>query len=238
MRILSYNIHKGIGGIDRRYDLERTCRVIEAENPDIICLQEVTFDAHRTRREDQPSILSDHFKVCESCFQLNVSYPTGGYGNLLLSRWPFHLQTHVPLQMHNRKPRGAQVVVVDTPEGPVHLTNWHLGLAERERHWQAELLLQHSAFQEANHLPTMIVGDFNDWRNTLARGPFARHAFKQATQPLRQFRSFPAFMPTLALDKAFFRGSISVRDVRLVRSRLTYWASDHLPLVVDFHVHA
>lgn len=238
MRILSYNIHKGVGGIDRRYNLDRICRVIESEKPDLICLQEVTIKAYRTRLEDQPSILARYFNACDSCFQLNVNFKTGGYGNLLLSRWPFHLQTHVSLQMNNRKARGAQVVIVDTPEGPMHLTNWHLGLAERERHWQAEQLLQHPVFHGAKNLPAFIVGDFNDWRNTLARGPFARHDFMQVTKPLLKFRSFPTLMPTLALDKAFFRGSIGIEEVRLVRSRLAYWASDHLPLVIDFHLHA
>ena len=44
MRLLSYNIHKGIGGRDRRYRLERIIQVIEHENPDLICLQEVEPD--------------------------------------------------------------------------------------------------------------------------------------------------------------------------------------------------
>jgi len=236
MRTLSYNIHKGVGGVDRRYNLDRICRVIESENPDMICLQEVTSDAHRTRYDDQPTILSRYFNSRDSCFQMNVVYEKGGYGNLLLSRWPFRVQSHVSLQLRNRKPRGAQVVIVETPEGPMHLTNWHLGLAERERHWQAEFLLQHPAFHAGADLPSLIVGDFNDWRNTLAHGPFAKHDFQQATRPLLKFRSFPAFMPTLALDKAFYRGGIDVHDVRLVRSRLAYWASDHLPLTIDFHI--
>ena len=131
MRILSYNIHKGVGGIDRRYNLDRICHVIEAERPDIICLQEVTFNSRiGVGSTINPAFSRDTSKMFDSCFQMNVCYDTGGYGNLLLSRWPFHVQTHVPLKMHNRKPRGAQVVIIKTPEGPVHLTNWHLGLAE------------------------------------------------------------------------------------------------------------
>ena len=43
-------------------------------------------------------------------------------------------------------PRGAQLAVVDTPEGPLHLVNVHLGLSERERRWQAEQLLEHPDF--------------------------------------------------------------------------------------------
>jgi endonuclease/exonuclease/phosphatase family metal-dependent hydrolase len=39
-----------------------------------------------------------------------------------------------------------------------------------------------------------------------------------------------------ALDKAFVRGGVSVRHARVVRTSLSRAASDHLPLVVDFHV--
>ena len=54
MRLLSYNIHKGIGGRDRRYRLERIIGVIEEENPDLICLQEVDRNVRRSRFDDQP----------------------------------------------------------------------------------------------------------------------------------------------------------------------------------------
>lgn len=236
MRLLSYNIHKGIGGVDRRYKLDRICRVIEHENPDLVCLQEVTSNVRRNHYHDQPLIIARHLDASSSSYQMNVHFRSGGYGNLLLSRWPFHQQEHVCLRLRKRKPRGAQVVVVDTPEGAMHLTNWHLGLAERERHWQVEYLLQHPTFCKSAHLPTLIVGDFNDWRNTLAHGPFAKHAFAQITGASSDFRSFPAFMPLLNLDKAFHRGGIIIQDVRLVRSRLAFWASDHLPLVIDFQL--
>jgi endonuclease/exonuclease/phosphatase family metal-dependent hydrolase len=39
-----------------------------------------------------------------------------------------------------------------------------------------------------------------------------------------------------SLDKAFVRGEISIRQARVVRSRLARMTSDHLPLVIDFHL--
>ncbi|MCA8988366.1 MAG: hypothetical protein KDA78_12025, partial [Planctomycetaceae bacterium] len=36
--------------------------------------------------------------------------------------------------------------------------------------------------------------------------------------------------------KAFVRGSINIREARLVKRKLTKAASDHLPLVIDFHL--
>jgi endonuclease/exonuclease/phosphatase family metal-dependent hydrolase len=236
MRLLTYNIHKGIGGRDRLYRLERIVRVIEEENPDLICLQEVDRSARRTRHDDQPARLSKVFHAAGSIFQLNVHLKGGGYGNLLLSRWPLRKWHQISLRLGRRKPRGAQMAVVETPEGPLHLVNWHLGLAERERHWQVTHLLRHDLFRESARLPTLITGDFNDWRNTLGRGPFARHGFGQVTTPPWRFRSFPAVLAVGSLDKAFIRGAIKVRRARIIRTRLARRASDHLPLVVDFHL--
>ncbi len=162
MRILSYNIHKGIGGRDRRYRLDRVIQVVEHENPDLICLQEVDRSVRRTRHDDQPRLLIEAFRPAAHLYQLNVKLKEGGYGNLVLSRWPLRSHHQVSIRLERRKPRGAQMCVVETPEGPLHLVHWHLGLAEKERHWQAEHLLRHALFRECCHLPTLIIGDFND----------------------------------------------------------------------------
>lgn len=236
MRLLSYNIHKGIGGRDRRYRLSRVIDVIEEQNPDLICLQEVARDTPRCRHDDQPLLLTEYFQPAAWLFQINVHYQRGGYGNLFLSRWPVEVHHQVSLQMHRKKPRGAQIAVVETPEGPLLLVNWHLGLAERERQWQVEHLLGHRLFRESEHLPTVIAGDYNDWRNTLAGGAFISQGMQQITHPRSRYRSFPAWMPVGALDKAFFRGEVEIRHSRVIHSSLARRASDHLPLIVDFHL--
>lgn len=236
MRLLSYNIHKGIGGRDRRYRLERIIQVIEDHNPDLICLQEVDRHVARTRHDDQPHHFVEALSAQSHLFQLNVRLKDGGYGNLLLSRWPLQSHHQISLRLRQKKPRGAQMAIVDSPEGSFQLVHWHLGLAERERHWQVLHLLEHNLFRQSSHLPTIIVGDFNDWRNTLATGPFALHGFQQLTAPRSRFLSFPAYFPVTALDKAFARGAIAIRQVRIAHSRLARDASDHLPLVIDFHL--
>src|SRR5262245_14460024 len=107
MRLLSYNIHKGIGGRDRRYRIERIIRVIEAEHPDIICLQEVDRNVKRSRHDDQPIRLAEALLAVGSTYQLNVHLGAGGYGNLVLARWPFRGTHHISLRVKWRKPRGA-----------------------------------------------------------------------------------------------------------------------------------
>jgi endonuclease/exonuclease/phosphatase family metal-dependent hydrolase len=236
MRLLSYNIHKGIGGRDRRYRFERIIEVLEHENADIVCLQEVDRHVRRSRHDDQPQLLVDYFTPAAHRYQLNVHLKEGGYGNLIFSRWPLTADHRICLRQGKRKPRGAQLAVIDTPEGPLHLVHWHLGLAERERHWQVQHLLEHQLFCSVVDVPTLVVGDFNDWRNTLARTVFEPRQFTHVTAPAYRFRSFPAYMPLGALDKAFCRGAVTIRHARTVRTRMTKQASDHLPLVIDFHL--
>lgn len=234
MRLVSYNIHKGIGGTDRRYDLDRIIEVLVALEADFLCLQEVTIDLPRTSRHDQADILAERFRPMFATFQQNVHWKVGGYGNLVLSRWPLLEHHRISLQFGQKKPRGAQLVVVETPSGPLRVTNWHLGLSEGERHWQTHRLLSHPVFHSTAEHPTLMCGDFNDWRNTLGRALLLPKGFTQATTPAGRFRSFPAAMPVMALDKVFHCGGITIESAHLVRTRQARRASDHLPLVVDF----
>ncbi len=235
MRLLTWNIHKGIGGRDRRYSLARIIDTIEAENPDLVCLQEVDRLVHRSGHDDQPRLLASYFR-CQSVFQANVHVGGGTYGNLILSRWPITIRHRVSLRRGGRKSRGAQFVLIESPEGLLHLVNTHLGLAESERHWQVGKILGHMLFRSSDPHPTMIVGDFNDWRDTLANGVLAAGGFRQVTSPASKFRTFPAWLAMGSLDKAYVRGGIEVRQARVVRTSLAKAASDHLPLVVDFHL--
>ena len=90
-------------------------------------------------------------------------------------------------------------------------------------------------FRSADRHPTLMVGDFNDWRDSLAP-MLAVGGFRHVTSPIGRFRTFPAWLAIGALDKVFTRGPIEVRQARVVRTSLAKVASDHLPLVVDFHL--
>ena len=233
MRLLSWNIHKGIGGRDRRYSLQRIIDCIDHERPDLVCLQEVDRLVGRSDFDDQPRLLGQSLNL-QSTFQANVPVSNGTYGNLILSRWAVGSTHRISLKRGIRKSRGAQLIHVETPEGVLHLVNTHLGLDERERHWQIDFLLEHELFQSSSVIPTFIAGDFNDWRNTLAEQSLANHGFQQVTSPPSDYRSFPSWLPVGGLDKVFVRGGGTTERVKVVRTSLARVASDHLPIVVDF----
>jgi endonuclease/exonuclease/phosphatase family metal-dependent hydrolase len=236
MRLLTWNIHKGIGGVDRRYDLTRIFEAIRHEQPDLVCLQEVDHFVRRSRHHDQPELLARELGFPVRTYQLNVKLKEGGYGNLILSRWEFATKHQISLKLGWRKSRGAQIVVVDTPAGRLRLVNWHLGLAEHERHYQARHLVEHPLFREGAAHPSVVAGDTNDWRDTLTRGVFQPASFRQVTHPLSRFRTFPAWAGLGALDKVFVCERVQVERVHAVRTQLTRRASDHLPIVIDFGI--
>ncbi|WP_310820851.1 endonuclease/exonuclease/phosphatase family protein [Stratiformator vulcanicus] len=232
LRVLSYNIHKGVGGRDRQYSLDRILDVIRGEQPDMVCLQEVDQNVKRSNFDDQPTAIAGAIEAVDSLYQLNVPKREGGYGNLIATRFPVVSKHHLSLRKGRRKNRGAQIVVVRTPRGRFRVVNIHLGLAEKERIWQIEHLLSHRLFLEADDLPTLVIGDTNDWRNNLEDGPFLAAGFRKLTRPPSRYRSFPAFLPMAGLDKAFVR-DVPEAKARVVRTRLSREASDHLPIVVE-----
>ncbi len=237
MRLLTYNIHKGIGGRDRLYRLERIIDVIRDAKPDIVCLQEVDRNVSRSRFDDQPALLQQAFGYDFAIFQFNHRVGKGGYGNLVLSRYPILKRHNISLRWRGRKNRRAQVAVLQTHDGiELRVVNWHLGLSERERHWQVRHLLTHESYCRYWELPTLVSGDFNDWRNTLHRGPFTEHELEQVTAPPSRYRSFPAYMPVGSLDKVFVCRRIRIDGAHVVNTVLTRKASDHLPLLVDFSI--
>ena len=56
IRVVTYNIHHG-EGMDKKFGLERIAKLLMAEKPDIVALQEVDQGTKRASRVDQPAEL-------------------------------------------------------------------------------------------------------------------------------------------------------------------------------------
>ena len=102
LRVLTYNIHKCIGGLDRRYRPERVRDAIAALDPDVALLQEVDEGAKRTRGDRQVDLLGDLLGYRYRAYFPNVRLRRGGhYGNAILSRFPIvetrNIDVSIPL---------------------------------------------------------------------------------------------------------------------------------------------
>lgn len=238
LRLLTYNIHKGIGGVDRRYRPERIVDVVAHYEPDIICLQEVDEGVKRSQFHQQAEMLADAWEMPHRCYQRNVRVKEGHYGNAILSRWRLTDASDIDLTVGSRKRRQALLarchVQHDQHERTLGVANIHLGLAAAERRVQLIRLLTCETLRHfALKTPLVIAGDYNDVYGDLGRTLMIPAGFARAGG---SHRTFPAAAPLRPLDRVFYRGDLSSHHSFAGKVKLARRASDHLPLVADFEI--
>jgi endonuclease/exonuclease/phosphatase family metal-dependent hydrolase len=237
-RLLTYNIHKGIGGLDRRYDLSRIVATIAHYQPDVALLQEVDDGVPRSQLHCQVDVLAEALALPHRGYQRNVALKIGHYGNALLSRFPIADVADVDLTIPFKKRRAALVARVqmqlDGHIRTVAVANVHLGLAGFERTIQLRRLLITEHLQRLRHdTPLIVGGDFNDVYGNLGRRVMRPAGFELASG---HGRTFPAAAPLRNLDRVFFRGAVHARESFVGHTAQARRASDHLPVIVDFEL--
>jgi len=242
VRLLTWNIHKGIGGLDRRHDLARIEEVLAHHDADVVLLQEVDEGVPRSRREPQAALLAERLGYGHWVFGPNVRLKSGRYGNATLSRHPIGEWDNVDLTFPLKKPRGGLHtelrVDVDGHRRVLHVVNIHLGLAGLERRWQVGRLLDVLGREHVNARSRVIIaGDTNDWTGALPGGALGRADFECVTgRRRRALLTFPAWRPVGALDRVFVRGPLLAERGQRSRLQMSKRASDHLPVVVDLEL--
>lgn len=243
LRILSWNVHKCTGGIDRRYDPRRTADLIASVEPDLVLLQEVAENGAWYRGDRQVDVLGDMLAMPHRAYYVNVRFGPrrGHYGNAVLSRHPIAESANIDLTQEGKKARSVlhAEIRVATGEGhtrSLHAFNLHLGLGERERRRQlVQFLAAHPFSRMRRTTPVVVAGDFNDVYGTIGPQLLAPSGFVGPDKPLR---TFPAYAPLRALDGVYVRGDIEVESLTRVRHGKAKTASDHLALLADVRLFA
>ena len=244
LRILTYNIHRAIG-LDRRFQPDRIADVLFHHDADIVLLQEVDDGAPRSQRLNLAKELAQLVDYPHFAVGHNVQLRTGRYGNATLSRHPILRERNIDLTIGRRKRRGCQHTTIDIEKraGHVHrleIFNLHLGLSPKERTQQIGKLVKSEEFRRLDsQQPTIVAGDFNDWRSLLHPIFTQIRDFNCATQPDDELsgalRTFPSFSPTGGLDRVYCRG-IKILRTRRCRLKVSRVASDHLAVIVDLQL--
>jgi endonuclease/exonuclease/phosphatase family metal-dependent hydrolase len=240
LSVVSYNIHKGIGGMDRRYRIDRVVAVLAEIAPDVALLQEVTDGLPRASFHDQAELLAEALGIPHVAFGPQHRFAIGGYGNAILSRYPISSVEEIDLTIGSRKRRGAigvhLRVRVDTHTRTLALFNVHLGLAGSERERQLERFLGSPAVKRIHHsTPVVVGGDLNDLWGSLGPRILLPAGFQRAG---RATNTFPAAMPIRPLDGIFVRGNVRAHACSPLKNALTRQASDHLPLCAELELDA
>ncbi len=235
LRVLSYNIHKCIGGVDRRYEPTRIVEVIRKLDADILMLQEVDAGVARSKGDQQTEVLGEELGLPYRSWFPNVDVRGGGqYGNAILSRYPLIESSNIDLSIRFKKKRSALHAVLrvrhDNIDRTVHVYNMHLGLARYERKIQLQKFLDCHPFAHLHHdTPVVVGGDLNDVYGGLGE-LLAPSGFRGID---RRPLTFPAWGPVRALDAIFVRGDMDFMRLSRCDSDLARRASDHRPLVAE-----
>ncbi|KAA1180257.1 endonuclease/exonuclease/phosphatase family protein [Rhizobium tropici] len=222
--IASYNVHKCVGA-DRRFDPERTSRVIHEIDADIIGLQEAD-----TRFGERTGILDLRRLERETGLipvpVAGVTKAHGWHGNVVLFKQGTVRDVH-QISLPGLEPRGALIAELELARGgSLRIIAAHLGLLHRSRAQQTRLIVD--LMSDGGEIPTILLGDLNEWR---LGDRSSLNTFQAAFGPLPPaVASFPSTLPLLALDRimANRRGMISAVEVH--DSPLARVASDHLPI--------
>ena len=236
LRVLTYNIHKGIGS-DRRFDLDRIITILKESHADVLCLQEVDRDVPRSGKQDLARVIAEELGM-DFAFAANVRLKRGSYGNATISRYPISESWNFDLTWRIKKKRGCLITLHRSREGRnFAIYNAHLGLAAFERNWQIHRLLTSGLHKELRAYPSIILGDTNDSRHRLtALLEVGGYTDSCRTKRKRTNFTFPAYAPVVRIDKVFYDDSWKPLRHYVIHSRLSRIASDHRPVVVDLEL--
>ena len=241
LRVLTYNIHKCIGGVDRRYQPERIRDTIAHYAPDLALLQEVDHLVPRSNHDRQVDLLGDLLGYRHRTYFANVRVRGGGeYGNAILSRFPLTHTRNIDVTVGRRKRRSVlharyRVRLPGARHSrTVHVFNMHLGLAGGERKIQLQRFLDSHPFNGFHEqTPVIVAGDLNDVWGTLGPKLLMPAGFRLMPQVLR---TFPSYAPMRALDGIYVRGSAHIVKIQRAGVAVARQASDHLPLIADIEI--
>ena len=243
-KVLTINTHKGFTSFNRKFILPELREAVRTVSADIVFLQEVlgTHEKHPLRFENWPAAPQYEFLAdsmwTDFAYGRNAVYPDGHHGNAVLSKFPIVSYDNFDISIAGPEKRGMLHCVLRVPDQALdlHVICVHLGLREKHRQMQMQLICEHINSLPSD-APVVVAGDFNDWRqkanDILGQGAGLEEVFMKTAGRLP--RTFPAKRPLLCLDRIYTR-NVSVGRPQVLGNQPWSHLSDHAPLAADFHL--
>jgi endonuclease/exonuclease/phosphatase family metal-dependent hydrolase len=232
LRIMTYNIlHSSPPSGGGRIDLEATAKVINAEKPDLVALQEVDVNTTRSGKginqaQELAKLTGMHY-----FFSKAIDFQGGEYGVAVLSRYPILETVRYDLPVLPEiggEPRTIAGITVQLPGNKkILFASTHLDLHEKNRLAQSQLIIDHFG---KSKLPMVLAGDFNATPGSkvidFLDGYFTRTCRSECAPTI------PVVNPRDAIDFVMLRPAkrFKVRSTRVIDEQ---YASDHLPVVAE-----
>ena len=225
LRVASYNIRKAVG-LDRRRDPERVIGVIAGLGADLVAVQEAD-----RRLGDRPAVLDRDRIAAETGLGAapvaDSAASLGWHGNAVLVAPDIEIRSLRRIALPGLEPRGAVALELARDGHRFRAVATHLGLARRHRRQQLTRIAE-ALDETAEKLPTVILGDMNEWSAERGLEPLNRDFSVHAPG-----RSFHAARPVAALDRIATSRGIGLTDAGVIETPPARIASDHLPVWAD-----
>ena len=250
--VASFNIRKAIG-TDRKRRPERVLQVLEEIGADIVALQEadrrigtrgaavpheliddhghyraVDFEVRHKKLLDRvPDKLIDRINDHPLTASLrNLDFRNlGWHGNAILVKQDVEVTDMEALDLPKFEPRGAVMAELVVRGTALRVVGMHLDLSGIARRRQVLAILDHIERRHAV-MPTIIMGDTNEWR---ANGKVLRE-FDERFEIADCGPSFHSRKPVANLDRIIVDRRFSIAEAGVHMSDAAKVASDHLPI--------
>ena len=238
LKIMSYNIHSGIG-LDNTVDYCRMAETIKKYSPDVLGLQEVAQD-HPRAKGIFPIDFMGEILGMKGSFGKTIHVARADfdydYGIGFLSRFDYEYITKLPLpNIDNLEPRVAQFVKIKAPVEFIFV-NTHLGISSEKNEAEKVFRMRFDQLSAINtelekilagkDIPCVITGDFN------ARPGSECIELLEKTWNVTDLtrNTFPANSPDRKIDYIATRGKVRLRSYAVLDEKVV---SDHAPIIAE-----
>jgi endonuclease/exonuclease/phosphatase family metal-dependent hydrolase len=226
LTIMTYNLQNGFD-LENRWRLDRQADTIEAQNPDVVVIQEISRGWLVLTGVDQVLWLSQ---------RLDMPYVFGNnsddwvWGNLILSRVPILESRNTQYSVTDNLKRGAIEVRVPTEAGDIWIYGTHL---DNPREAAEVRIIQGEEFMEfwgGEKRPALLLGDFNADPDDDLIGRLADAGLLDTGLVLGP----DAFT---SQDRRRIDYILATDDIEVVDIHIPLvWTSDHLPVVATIRL--
>lgn len=225
IRVASYNIRKSVG-LDYRRDAPRVLSVLSAIGADVVALQEAD-----RRFGGRASSIPHELLASNTDLRAVLLSPRaqsiGWHGNAILVRRDAEVTEARTLDLPGMEPRGAVMVEMALPATQLRVMGLHLSLLSRDRRAQVSHIA--GVLDSLPEMPTLIMGDFNEWSRkgqnlTALHGRFNLHT---------PGKSYPTIRPVVGLDKFALSHDLAIEKGGVHDCPASRRASDHKPIWAD-----
>jgi len=125
----------------------------------------------------------------------------------------------------------------NSKEKLLHIFCVHLGLFEKDRKKQVQILIDLISKNVSESEALIIAGDFNDWKLNATKKLSLELGLKEAFHHINKKHpiTFPANFPMLALDRIYYK-NIKCLNVNLMKNGIWNKLSDHLAICAEFQI--